>query len=343
MALLSWLVRKPHVLLPAWGRMLWASRRSAYALMGHVAYLPAAARIATQVEREGLAQVHAAWAHFPGSVAFLVARLTDRPFSMSAHAGSDLYRTQAFLAEKARAARFTATCVARNADMLRALAGPSARIECVYHGVDLGRFDGLGRDRDSEPLLVTVGRLVPAKGFDLAVEALGRLPSDLRAKLVVVGEGPERARLEALARAAGVESRVTFTGPLPQRELVGLYRRAWLLLAPSRVLANGRRDGIPNVTIEAMAMGVPVLGTAAGGLEEAVTSGENGLLVPPDDAGALAEALERWLADPVGLERMGEQARRTVRDRFDASRNFERLFELLGGEAPVAVAEERTA
>jgi glycosyltransferase involved in cell wall biosynthesis len=86
-----------------------------------------------------------------------------------------------------------------------------------------------------------------------------------------------------------------------------------------------------------------VLGTAAGGLEEAVTSGENGLLVPPDDAGALAEALERWLADPVGLERMGEQARRTVRDRFDASRNFERLFELLGGEAPVAVAEERTA
>jgi glycosyltransferase involved in cell wall biosynthesis len=343
LALIGWLIRKPHVLLPAWVRMLWASRRSAYALTGHVAYLPAAARIASQVERENLEQVHAAWAHFPGSVAFLVARLTGRPFSMSAHAGSDLYRTQAFLAEKARAARFTATCVARNADMLRALAGPDARIECVYHGVDLARFDGMGRARDPEPLLVTVGRLVPAKGFDVAVEALGLLPQESRAKLVVVGEGPERGRLEALARAAHVESRVTFTGPLPQRELVGLYRRAWLLLAPSRVLANGRRDGIPNVTIEAMAMGVPVLGTAAGGLEEAITTGETGLLVPPDDARALADTLKRWLADPAGLERMGEQARRMVKDRFDAARNFERLFELLDGDAPAPIIEERTA
>jgi len=342
-ALLGWLIRKPHVLLPAWTRMLWASRKSAYALAGHLAYLPAAARIASQVEREGLEQVHAAWAHFPGSVAFLVARLTGRPFSMSAHAGSDLYRTQAFLAEKARAARFTATCVSRNADMLRALAGPDARVECVYHGVDLGRFDGSERARDPEPLLVTVGRLVPAKGFDLAVEALGMLPSESRARLVVVGEGPERARLESLARAAGVESRVTFTGPLPQRELVGLYRRAWMLLAPSRVLANGRRDGIPNVTIEAMAMGVPVLGTAAGGLEEAITSGETGVLVPPNDARALSEALTRELADPAGLERMGDQARRLVKDRFDAARNFERLFDLLDGEAAVAVAEERSA
>jgi glycosyltransferase involved in cell wall biosynthesis len=343
LALLGWMIRKPHVLVPAWTQMLWASRGSAYALVGHVAYLPAAARIASLVERERLDQVHAAWAHFPGSVAYLVARLTGRPFSMSAHAGSDLYRTQAFLAEKARAARFTATCVGRNAAMLRALAGPEARVECVYHGVDLARFDGAGRARDPEPLLVTVGRLVPAKGFDLAIEALGRLAPGRAPRLVVVGEGPERARLEALARARGVESRVTFTGPLPQRELVGLYQRAWLLLAPSRVLANGRRDGIPNVTIEAMAMGVPVLGTTAGGLEEAVTAGETGVLVPPDDPGALAEALTRWIADPAGLERMGELARRMVKDRFDGARNFERLFDLLDGDAAAAVAEERSA
>jgi glycosyltransferase involved in cell wall biosynthesis len=296
------------------------------------------------VERDRLEHVHAAWAHFPGSVAYLVARLTGRSFSMSAHAGSDLYRTQAFLAEKARSARFTATCVGRNADMLRALAGPGARIECVYHGVVLNRFDGAGRVRDPEPLLVTIGRLVPAKGFDLAIEALGLLAGGGQApRLMVVGEGPERGRLAELARAAGVEQRVTFTGPLPQIELVGLYRRAWLLLAPSRVLANGRRDGIPNVTIEAMAMGVPVLGTAAGGLEEAVAVGETGVLVPPNDPRALADALARCLADPAGLERMGEQARRVVRERFDGARNFQRLYDLLDGEPNGALAEERTA
>ena len=338
-ALAGWLLRKPHVLVPEWLGMVWASRGSPYAMMGHVGYLPAAARIARLVEREDFECVHAAWAHFPGSVAYLVARLTGRRFSMSAHAGSDLYRTQAFLAAKARAARFTATCVARNADMLRRLAGPEARVECVYHGVDLSRFDGAARQRDREPLLVAIGRLTPAKGFDLAIDALGRLKqSGSVARLMLVGEGPERAALEARAAAAGVADRVEFTGALAQRELVAIYRRAWLLLAPSRVLSNGRRDGIPNVTIEAMAIGVPVVGTAAGGLDEAVTPGENGALVPADDAAALASTLEVLLADPEALERMGERARQRARRDFDAERNFERLLELLHGEpvAPVA-------
>jgi glycosyltransferase involved in cell wall biosynthesis len=336
-ALIGWLLRKPHVLLPAWLEMLWASRGSRYALAGHLGYLPAAARIARQVEREDFEQVHAAWAHFPGSVAYLVARLTGRPFSMSAHAGSDLYRTQAFLAEKARAARFTATCVRRNAEMLRSLAGRGARVECVYHGVDLQRFDGAARARAAEPLLLAVGRLAPAKGFDVAIEAIGRLQRGGRAaRLVIVGEGPERARLESLARQQGVADRVTLTGALPQRDLVALYGGAWALLAPSRVLSNGRRDGIPNVTIEAMAMGVPVVGTTAGGLDEAVTHGDNGALVASDDPEALAEAVERLIADPAALDRMGERARQTARATFDARRNFERLYELLdgvGGEA----------
>lgn len=333
-ALLFWLCRKPHVLLREWLRMLWASRGSLYALVGHVGYLPAVARIASLVEREDLDCVHAAWAHFPGSVAYLVSRLTGRSFSMSAHAGSDLYRTQAFLPEKARAARFTVTCVRRNAEMLQALAGPQARIECVYHGVDLERFDGTGRARDREPLLVAVGRLAPAKGFDVAIDALRLLAKrGLYPRLTLVGEGPERGRLEALSRTSGVEPQVTFAGTLPQRDLVALYRRAWALLAPSRVLPNGRRDGIPNVTVEAMAMGVPVFGTDAGGLAEVVVPGETGVLVPPDDPVALAEALARNLADPAGLDQIGERARQRVRGDFDAQRNFERWLELLDGHA----------
>jgi glycosyltransferase involved in cell wall biosynthesis len=329
-ALFQWLLRRPLVLLPEWLRLLWASRTSLYALIGHVAYLPAAARIASLVEREELEVLHGAWAHFPGSVAYLAARLTGRSFSLSAHAGSDLYRTQAFLAEKVRAARFTAACVRKNAEMLQRLAGAEARVECVYHGVDLLRFDGSGRERASEPLLLAVGRLAPAKGFDVALRALGKLAQrGVRPRLVVVGEGPERAALEALAREVAVESQVEFLGARPQTELVDLYRRAWLLLAPSRVLPNGRRDGIPNVTVEAMAMGVPCLATRAGGLDEVVVPGENGVLVEPDDAEALALALERLLADPAALDRMGERARQRVRQEFDAARNFERLLELL--------------
>lgn len=337
MALLGWLVRKPHVLVPEFLRLVWASRRSRYALAGHVGYLPATARIARLVEQGDFECVHAAWAHFPGSVAYLVSRLTGRRFSMSAHAGSDLYRTQAFLAEKVRAARFTSACVRRNAEMLKALAGPEARVECVYHGVDLQRFDGAARMRDPEPLLIAVGRLAPAKGFDVAIQALGLLARrGMRPRLMLVGDGPERERLEALAHDSGVSANVTFAGGLPQQELVGLYARAWLLLAPSRVLSNGRRDGIPNVTVEAMAMGVPVLGTFAGGLDEAVVPGETGALVPPDDPKALAEMLAQLLGDPATLDRLGERARLRARGDFDARRNFERLFELLEGGAPEA-------
>jgi glycosyltransferase involved in cell wall biosynthesis len=331
-SLLAWTARKPHVLIPEWLRQLWASRRSRYALLGHVAYLPAAARIATLVERGDFECVHAAWAHFPGSVSYLVSRLTGRPFSMSAHAGSDLYRTQAFLPEKVRAARFTSACVRKNAEMLRALAGEGARVECVYHGVDLRRFDGATRRRDAQPLLLAVGRLAPAKGYDVAIRGLARLRTGgVAPRLVVVGDGPERAALEALAREGGVDGQVEFAGELPQQELVALYARAWLLLAPSRVLSNGRRDGIPNVTVEAMAMGVPVLGTFAGGLDEAVTPGETGALVPPDDASALADTLARLLADPAQLDRMGERARQRARSAFDARVNFERLYDLLDG------------
>ena len=331
-ALLVWLFRRPGLLLGESARILWASRGSPYALAGHLLWLPAACRVALLVEREGLERVHGAWAHFPGSVAYLAARLAGRSFSLSAHAGADLYRTRAFLAEKVRAADFVATCVRGNAEMLRELAGPGARVEWIAHGVDLARFDGSGRAPDPDPVLITVGRLSPPKGFDDAIRALALLRASGReATLWLVGDGPERAALEALARERGVADRVRFFGALNHEELLPLYRRAWLLLAPSRVLANGRRDGIPNVIVEAMAMGLPCVGTRAGGIDEAIVPGETGALADPGDPASLAEAVERVLADPEGLERLGHAARLRALERFDAARSFERFFALFEG------------
>jgi glycosyltransferase involved in cell wall biosynthesis len=339
-ALGQWLVRRPGVLIGESARILWASRGSLYALVGHLLWLPAACRVALLVEREGLERVHGAWAHFPGSVAYLAARLAGRPFSLSAHAGADLYRTRAFLAEKVRAADFVATCVRGNAEMLRELAGPGARVEWIAHGVDLARFDGSGRAPEPEPTLITVGRLSPPKGFDDAIRALALLRSRGReATLWLVGDGPERAALEAQARGSGVADRVRFLGALSHEELLPLYRRAWLLLAPSRVLANGRRDGIPNVIVEAMAMGLPCVGTRAGGIEEAIVPGATGALAEPGDPVSLAAAVESALADPVALERLGRAARQRALEHFDAARSFERFFALFDGreaEPPAA-------
>jgi len=337
-ALLAWLARRPGALIGGSARLLWASRGSPYALAGHLLWLPAACRVATLVEREGLERVHGAWAHFPGSVAWLAARLTGRPFSLSAHAGADLYRTRAFLAEKVRDADFTAACVRGNAELLRGLAGAGARVEWIHHGVDLARFDGAGRAPDPDPVLIVVGRLSPPKGFDDAIRALALMGARGRAAtLWVVGDGPERAALGALAAERGVADRVRFLGALSHEELLPLYRRAWLLVAPSRVLANGRRDGIPNVIVEAMAMGLPCVGTRAGGIEEAIVPGETGALAEPGDPAALAAAIEGLLAEPAALGRLGAAARRRALERFDAARGFERLVALFEGPAAAAV------
>lgn len=340
LALFAWLARRPAVLVPSVVRMLWASRASGYALLGHLGYLPAAARIARAVERLGIDRVHGAWAHFPASAAWLAARLTGTRFSMSAHAGADLYRTRAFLREKAQAADFVAACVRGNAEMLRALA-PGARIEWIYHGVDLARFDGRGRAPDREPLLLTVGRLAAPKGYDLAIEAVAELAArGVEVRLTLVGDGPERPALEGLARARGVSDRVAFAGELDHDGLLPLYRRAWALLAPSRVMPNGRRDGIPNVVIEAMAMGVPCVGTRAAGLEEAIRAGETGALAEPGDAPSLAAAIEPLVRDPQLRARLGAGARACVEAAFDAGRNFERMRALLLGapdDAPAAL------
>jgi glycosyltransferase involved in cell wall biosynthesis len=339
--LLGWLLRRPHVLVPEFARILWASRGSPYAVAGHLAWLPAAARVATLVEREGLERVHGAWAHFPATVAYLAARLTGRRFSMAGHAGSDLYRTQSFLGEKVRAADFVTTCVRANRDMLLRLT-PGARVVWIYHGVDRARFNGAGRARGAAPLLLAVGRLAETKGFDTAVRALGALRRDgLTPELHFVGDGPDRPMLERLAREEEVSGQVTFHGWLTQLELLPLYRRAWLLLAPSRVLANGRRDGIPNVIVEALAMGLPCAGTRAAGLEEAIDEGVNGVLAPPDDAEALAAAIAPLLRDPSRIDRMSEAARARILGEFDAERNFERLWTLL--ETDGAAVDGRAA
>jgi glycosyltransferase involved in cell wall biosynthesis len=289
--------------------------------------------VASLAEREDIERIHGAWAHFPASVAYLAARLTGRRFSMAAHAGADLYRTQAFLAHKVRAADFVTACVRGNAEMLRRLV-PGGRVEWLYHGTDLARFGQVVRARAAEPTLLVVGRLATAKGFTDAVRALGHLRRrGLAPRLVVVGDGPEREALAALALAEGVGAQVEFRGALTHGDILPLYALAWLLLAPSKILANGRRDGIPNVVIEAMAAGVPVVGTRATGIDEAVEPGRNGALAEPGDPASLAAAIEPLLRDPESIERMGAAARADVRARFDAEANFERLLQLFHGAA----------
>ncbi len=175
--------------------------------------------------------------------------------------------------------------------------------------------------------MLGVGRLVPKKGFDLLVEAVAAVPG---ARLRLVGEGPERERLEAQVRRLGLGSRVELLGARPHAEVLDLVARARVLALPARVAADGDRDSMPVVVKEAMARSVPVVVTSVAGLPEAV-DGTCGWVVPPEDPAALAAALREALDDPAEAARRGAAGRVRVQERFALADQVSVLRDVLTG------------
>ena len=172
------------------------------------------------------------------------------------------------------------------------------------------------RSPDAPSTVLFVGRLVERKGVAHLIEALARLRQSSRARLVVVGDGPERPRLEALARSRGLGDRVTFRGKISDADLQQAYRDTDVLVLPSVVDARGDTEGLGVVLLEAMGYGVPVIASRIGGIVDIVTDGESGLLVTPGDAGALASALERVLDDAELARTLGERGRQRLVEQF---------------------------
>jgi glycosyltransferase involved in cell wall biosynthesis len=201
--------------------------------------------------------------------------------------------------------------------------GDPARTEVHYLGVDRLLFDGVRSDSGGRRIAM-VGRLVPSKGTHFALEALrllkGRVPG---VELSIIGEGPERGRLQRQAGEAGLP--VRFLGARSPREARDLLAGARVLCLPSTAT-----DGLPPEAFglsaaEAQAMGVPVVAAATGGIPEAVQHGVTGLLVPDASPRDLAAALERLLTDDELHDRMSAAGRQLVASRFDARANLERL------------------
>lgn len=170
--------------------------------------------------------------------------------------------------------------------------------------------------RDGAFRILFVGRLVERKGIADLVEAVRRLPAGLGARLEIVGEGPERTRLEALIHEIALEDRVVLRGRVSAGELREAYTSADVLVLPS--ILDSRRDteGLGVVLLEAMSYGVPVIGSRVGGIPDIIVDGETGLLVPPGDSAALTQALRRVAEDAALASRLGSAGQRHVRERF---------------------------
>jgi glycosyltransferase involved in cell wall biosynthesis len=184
--------------------------------------------------------------------------------------------------------------------------------------------------QDGTGPVLFVGRLVERKGVAYLIEAIARLgPAGPR--LEIVGDGPERSGLEALAQRLGVANRVVFRGKIPPNELQASYTRAAVCVLPSVLDARGDTEGLGVVLLEAMHHGTPVIASRVGGIPDIVEDGESGLLVPPGDADALAAAVRRVRDDPALARRLGEAGRRRLREQFSWPAIVQRWLDVYTG------------
>ncbi len=276
---------------------------------------------------EDVVGLYVHYLHTPASVARYAAILTGRPFAFSAHA-KDIWTTPDWeVREKIADARWGVTCTAINRDHLAALADRPEKVDLVYHGLDLSAFPKPpDRRRRAGPLtILSVGRLVEKKGYGDLLSALAKLPSDLDWNFVHIGGGPLASTLRERAERRGLTDRISWRGMQPRDAVIAAGLQADLFVLPSRIARSGDRDGLPNVLMEAQALGLPVVATRLSAIPELVIDGETGLLVPDRDPKALANAIQKLARDPDLRHRYGIAGAKRVREAFSEAPGLDRL------------------
>jgi colanic acid/amylovoran biosynthesis glycosyltransferase len=288
--------------------------------------------VGLRLQKMGIRHVHAHFAGMAARTAFWISRFFPITFSFTAHA-NDIFAPRKFeigLDKLVDAARVIVTETDYAAEFLREHFPYRAdRIYRIYNGLDLALFKRA--DFSSFPqLIVAVGRLIAKKGFADLIRACRLLKE--RGKLFrceIIGEGPLEQELGGQINQLGLQDCVGLPGTKPQHEIREHLAAASVFVLPSVIDVDGGMDNLPTVIMEAMAAGLPVVATAIGGIPEMVIQNETGFLVPPGDAGALADAIER-LFDDIGLaQRLGEGGFQRAKELFSIEKNVRSLLALI--------------
>jgi glycosyltransferase involved in cell wall biosynthesis len=280
-----------------------------------------------------VSHLHAHFAHDPTLIAFLVHKLTGLSYSFTAHA-RDLFQVPVpALVQRAEHATAVITCCEANYVYLHQVlpASLQTKVHLIHHGVDLENFQtGAGNHLSAVPLILSAGRLVEKKGFSDLIQACKILQqAEIPFRCEIYGEGPLRSNLDGLIHALGLAGKVILAGARTQEQLLPIYQRAAIFALTPTITEDGDRDGIPNVLVEAMACGLPVVSTTVGGITELVQDHENGLLSQPHDIQSVADGLAELLRDEGTRLKLGTQARLVVRKEYDiqvAARQIASLF-----------------
>lgn len=326
--LLWWLRRRPGTSLRCLGSVVrrWRSWETAGEALISVFCGFSFARLFLA---RGVQHIHADWANGPATAAWVASRLSGLPFSFTGRAG-DIFPPDGALQEKARDCCAIRTDVARNTPYLVEQARVPADKVTLIHAALALNVDTPASPRLTPPyMLVAVGRFVPKKGYDILLEALALLrKGGWEITLTLAGSGPEERRLKTLCQELGLQDAVRFPGFVPHDAVPELLQQADCFVMSSRVSRSGDRDGIPNVILEAMAHGLPVVGTDVSGIGEVVQDGVTGVLTPPEDAAGLAEGVAKLLQDKERALRLARAGQKLVLERFDPQSRARDLAEL---------------
>ena len=334
-----YLLRKPVVYFHILWVMLRANWGSWNYLLGALGVFPKSVHFARLMKADGITHVHAHFANHPPVAAYIIKRLADIPYSFTAH-GADLQVDQHMLREKVTNALFVAAISEYNKEFIISHCGEQYRdkVKLVYCGVDTNVFHPGDKAEQREAGntffdILCTGTMYEVKGHTYLIEAC-RLLKERGIKFLchLVGDGPYRPALTEQVMQSGLSDQVFFHGQRTRQEISDLLRAVDVVSMPSIPTSSGRREGIPVVLMEAMSSGVPVVASGISGIPELVEDGVSGLLVPPRDPQALADALERLHEDAAWRRQLGQGGRDTVLRDFDLHRNAAGLAERFNRE-----------
>jgi len=277
--------------------------------------------------------IYAHFLHTPASVARYAAMMTGQEWSCSAHA-KDIYTSPDWeLSEKLDDVAWLVTCTAFNVAHLRALADDPAKVELLYHGLDLKRFPALadkehwrdGRSMEEPVQILSVGRAVAKKGYDDLMKALAAVPKDLCWQFTHIGGGPLLKVLKMQADDLGIADKIIWQGPQSQQTVLTALQQADIFVLASRIADDGDRDGLPNVLMEAQSQRAAIVSTQVSAIPELIENGKTGLLVPERDPKALGAALQDLIAHPAKRAGLSTKGDEKLRAEFNADRWIERL------------------
>lgn len=288
--------------------------------------------IGLRLQDMGVGHVHAHFAGMAARTAFWINRFFPITFSFTAHA-NDIFAPRKFeigLDKLVDTARAIVTETDYAAEFLcKQFPGRADRVHRIYNGLDLAEFSRT-QFSSTPPLIIAVGRLIAKKGFGDLIRACALLAERGRSfRCEIIGEGPLENELRGLLEQLGLQRCVILAGAKPQSQLRQRLATANVFVLPSVIDPDGGMDNLPTVIMEAMATGLPVVSTSLGGIPEMVIENETGFLVPPGDALAMANAIEKLINDYSLAKRLGECGYERAQRLFSIEKNVRELCAFL--------------